>query len=300
MPVGVEVRVLKSLLLHAAVNFNFTFQQVMHHRRHERAREEIAGHHRKHHRHRQWREQAFCRAGDERHRDKHDADAQGGDECGHGDLLGTVQNRLHQPFALVKIAVDVFDLHRRIIDENAHGQRHAAQRHHIQCLPQYPQHDDRHQNRKRDRNTDDERAAPRTEKQQDHQSRQSRGDTRLLHHAADRGPHEDRLIEQRSDLQFLEMGQARKHRRQCRTNAFDDIQRRGVPQLIDRDQRTLFPFGMHEIGLRQILVADVRHILDVNGGAVDGFDRQIVDLVDHFRAGIQADIKLLRAYFGGA
>ena len=37
------------------------------------------------------------------------------------DLLRTIQNRLHEPLTLMQIAVNVLDLNRRIVDQNADG-----------------------------------------------------------------------------------------------------------------------------------------------------------------------------------
>ena len=71
---------------------------------------------------------------DDRH--EHDADAERRDERRHGDLLRAVEDRLHEPLALVQVAVDVLDLDGRVVDQDADGQRHAAERHHVERLAQ--------------------------------------------------------------------------------------------------------------------------------------------------------------------
>ena len=55
----------------------------------------------------------------------------------------------------------------------------------------------------RDRGGDDQRGAPAAEEQQDHQTGQRRGDHALADHALNRRPHEQRLIGDRLDLQFV-------------------------------------------------------------------------------------------------
>ena len=60
------------------VHRDFASQQVVHHRRHQRPREQVRRHHREHHRHRQRREQVLRRAGQQQHRHEHDADGQRG------------------------------------------------------------------------------------------------------------------------------------------------------------------------------------------------------------------------------
>ena len=70
-------------------------------------------------------------------------------------------------FAHAEIAMRVLDLHRRVVHQDADGQRQASQRHHVDGLAQQAQDADGSQNRKRNRDTNDERAAPASQKQQD-------------------------------------------------------------------------------------------------------------------------------------
>ena len=73
-------------------------------------------------------------AGQEEHRHKHDADAQRRDERRHRDLRRAIQNGLFDLLALFQIAVDVFDLYRRVVHQDAHRQRQPAQRHDVDRL----------------------------------------------------------------------------------------------------------------------------------------------------------------------
>ena len=65
----------------------------------------------------------------------------------------------------------VFDFDRGVVDQNADRQRQAAERHHVDRLAQEAEDAERSEDRKRDRNPDDQRAAPASEEQQDHQCR---------------------------------------------------------------------------------------------------------------------------------
>ena len=101
---------------------------------HERAREEVRRQHREDDRQRERREQILRRAGEEHDRHEDDADAQRRDERGHGDLLRAVEDRPLRRLALCQVAVDVLDLDRGVVDQDADRERQAAQRHHVQRL----------------------------------------------------------------------------------------------------------------------------------------------------------------------
>ena len=88
----------------------------------EGSAEEVAGEHGEDDRHGQGGEEELGGAGEEDDGDEDDADAEGGDEGGDGDLLGTVEDGLDEAFALVEVAVDVFDFDGGIVDEDADGQ----------------------------------------------------------------------------------------------------------------------------------------------------------------------------------
>ena len=90
------------------------------------------------------------------------------------DLLRAVENRLLDLLALFEIAVDVLDLDRGVVHQDADRQRQAAQRHDVDRLAQRAQHDERRQDRQRNRDRDDQRAAPAAQEDQDHERRSGR------------------------------------------------------------------------------------------------------------------------------
>ena len=111
-------------------------QQVHGHGRNDGARPHVGSQHRENHRFRQRHEQKFRHARKKKHRDEHDADTQSGNKRRYSDLLRAVQNGLHRFLTHRQIAVDIFDFHRGVIDQNAHGQRQSAQRHDVDGFAQ--------------------------------------------------------------------------------------------------------------------------------------------------------------------
>ena len=49
-----------------------------------------------------------------------------------------VDDRFAQRRAVLDVAMNVLDRHRGVVDENTHGQRQAAERHHVQRLTHRP------------------------------------------------------------------------------------------------------------------------------------------------------------------
>ena len=103
--------------------------------------------------------------------------------------------------AQVHVAMVVLDLHGGIVHQDAHGQRHSAQRHHVERLVQDVEHEDGGQDRQRDRRDDDQGAPPGSQEQQDHQPRQAAGDHPFVEDSRDGRPHEDALVKQEVDLE---------------------------------------------------------------------------------------------------
>ena len=64
-------------------------------------------------------------------------------EGGHGDLLRAIEDCLVQRFAHREVSMDVLNLHRGVIDEDADGQRKAAERHHVDRISERTQQSDR-------------------------------------------------------------------------------------------------------------------------------------------------------------
>ena len=125
-------------LLHTVVLM--ALQQILCHRRHDGSREEVRCEHREDHRLRQRNEQIPRDAAKKEHRHKYDADCEGRNERRDRDLCGSGQNRVFDLLALFEIAVDVLDLHRRVVDENADRERKAAEGHDVDGLAQRRQH----------------------------------------------------------------------------------------------------------------------------------------------------------------
>ncbi len=125
---------------------------------------------------------------EEEHRHEHDADAEQRHEGRRHDLPRAVHDGGLDVLALLEVPVDVLDGDRGVVDQDADGQRQAAQGHDVQRLAERRQQRDRAQDGQRDRDGDDHRRAPAAEEQQDHQAGQHRGDHGLVRHAADTAP----------------------------------------------------------------------------------------------------------------
>ena len=120
------------------------------------AREQVAGQHGEDHRLGHGHEQVARHAAEEEHGHEDDADGESGDQRGHGDLRGAVEDGLLELLARLEIAVDVFDGDGGVVDQDADGQRQAAQGHDVDGLVQRVEHDERAQNRERNRDRDDD------------------------------------------------------------------------------------------------------------------------------------------------
>ena len=171
-------------------------KEIASHRRDQGPRQEVRGQHREHHRHGERPEERRRRSGQEEDRQEHDRDGQSRDERRRGDLRRSIHDRLQDLLPLGQVPVHVLDLHRRVIHQNAHGQREPAKRHHVEGLAQGPERDDGAEHRERNRGRDDERAAPAPQEEQDHERRETGGDDSLVEQPRDRAAHEDRLIRQ--------------------------------------------------------------------------------------------------------
>ncbi len=98
-----------------------------------------------------------------------------------------------------EVAVDVLDLHGRIVHQNADGQRQAAQGHDVDGLVQGVEHHERAENGKRNGDRDNQRGTPTAQEDQDHDGGEAGGDDGLADHAVDGAAHKDRLVRERVD-----------------------------------------------------------------------------------------------------
>ena len=209
-------------------------QQVLGHGGHDGSREKIGREHGEDDGLGQRNEEIFGDAAQEEHGHEDDADGDGGDQGGNGDLRGAVEDGLLDGLAFFEIAVDVLDFNGRVVDQDADGQRQAAQGHDVDGFAERAQNQQRRKNRERYGDGDDERAAPAAEEDQDHDGGEAGGDDALAHDAADRGADEERLIGERRH--FEGRRQLRFEGFELGANARDDVERRGVAGLDDGEQ----------------------------------------------------------------
>ena len=92
----------------------------------------------------------------------------------HADFAGPVDDGVCQRVRRMHMALDVLDDHRAVVDEDADGQREAAERHRVQGLAADVHHQHGGDDRQRNGRENDQRQPPVAEKQQDHHRRQTR------------------------------------------------------------------------------------------------------------------------------
>src|ERR1700758_4869908 len=100
------------------------------------------------------------------------------------------------------MAFNVFNGDGGVVDENADCQGQSAQSHDVDGLVQEAQYDDGGQNGERDRDGDDEGAAPASEEDENHQAGEGRGDDCFSNDAVDGAADEDGLIGEGLNLKF--------------------------------------------------------------------------------------------------
>ena len=81
-----------------------------------------------------------CDPAEEEHGHEDDADGEGGDEGGDGDLRGAVEDGRLDLLSLFQKAIDVFDGDGGVVDQDADGQREASQGHDVDGLSQRREH----------------------------------------------------------------------------------------------------------------------------------------------------------------
>ena len=201
--------------------------------RHERARQQVGGDHREPDRKRQRDEQRLRRPLHEERRQEHREDAKHRQEPrdrrvqvplthGRGDRAG--------PFHLV---VDVLDLDGRLVDQDADGQRQAAEGHEVDRLAREPQGHQRPADRERDVEDHDDDAPPVAEEDQHHQSGQDRAEDALGRQAPHGVGDGGGLVELEADLDVV--GEDRLHLGQGFLDVPDDRKGGGVGPLGHED-----------------------------------------------------------------
>ena len=91
-------------------------------------------------------------------------------KAGAAICCGAVEHGAHQRLAHGHVAMRVFDFDGGVVHQDADGEREAAERHHVDGLAEQVQDDQRRENRQRNRDADDDGAAPASQEQQDHQA----------------------------------------------------------------------------------------------------------------------------------
>ena len=273
-------------------------QHEVHHSRHDGARQEVRHHHREDDRERQWRKQKLRGTGEQQHGDENNANRERGNKRGYGDLLRPVEDRARQRLRHAHIAVNIFDFDGRIVDQNADGQSHTAQRHPVDRVSHRPEHNAGSENRQRNGGADDQRTAPASQKQENHQRRQAGRDQGFARHALDCRPDKETLVEHRLDV---EPGRkARQNRRQQLLHRLDNVQGRRLPVFQNGDQGGPSSVLADDVGLYRISVAHLRHVANVLNGTVYNLQRQIVQPFNCGGAAVEANKIIPVPHFGVA
>src|ERR1700723_698867 len=188
---------------------------------HERAREDERGNHGEDYRFSQRHKKVMGDASEKEHRQKNHADAQRRDQKWSTDLLRTHQDGALEDLTLLKVALDIFNRDGRVVDEDAHRQREAAERHDVNRLSRGPESDDRGEDRYRNRDRNDECATPAPEEEQYHRRGAHGREDDFADDAIDRSLHEDGLISECLDGELP--GQGLDRTGENLANAGDDI-----------------------------------------------------------------------------
>ena len=249
--------------------------------RHERARQQVGGDHREADRKRQRDEQRLRRPLHEERRQEHREDAKHRQEPrdrrvqvplthGRGDRAG--------PFHLV---VDVLDLDGRLVDQDADGQRQAAEGHEVDRLAREPQGHQRPADRERDVEDHDDDAPPVAEEDQHHQSGQDRAEDALGRQAPHGVGDGGGLVELEADLDVV--GEDRLHLGQGFLDVPDDRKGGGVGPLGHEDVDGPAAVDQCITGGDVGGVLHGGHVADVDRGVradTDGDGLQLLDVAD--------------------
>src|ERR1700674_2533767 len=277
-----EAHLFSDVLL--AVIFVFRAQEIHGQGRHDGARPHIGSQHRETYGFGERNEQEFSHAGQEKHGNEDDTNAECGNKSGHGNLLRAVEDSLDGFLAHRQVAVDVFDFDRGVVDEDAASEREAAQGHDINGLAERAETEDADENRQRDRDGNDQGAFPVSEEEQNHDGGEASSDKRFADDTLDGSADIERLIEKGGDVQTF--GNRGFVVIEHLLDLVDDVDGGSSTRLVDAHEHAALTIGQHDIGLRGKAVAHVGDILHVNRRAIDGFDREIVEFLHGLRAAI--------------
>jgi hypothetical protein len=134
-----------------------------------------------------------------------------------------------------------------------------------------------------------------TEKQEDHQADETRGERRLPQNAENGGLHENGLIA--DSLNGQPGRQAFLDPRQQRLDPVDDSESRRGARFQDRHQHRARPIDANDVGLRRRPLMHVGDVANENGRPIDVFQRKVVEPVEQNRTGVKGDAPVKFANF---
>ena len=144
-------------------------QQIQGHGRNDGSGEKIRGQHGEDDGFSKRHKKKFRDTCEKKHGQEHNADAERRNKSGDRDLGRAIENGALDLLALGEVALDVLNLHRGVVHQNADGKGESPEGHDVDRLPKSAQNDYRRQDRQGNGNGDDQSAAPAAEKKQDHQ-----------------------------------------------------------------------------------------------------------------------------------
>ncbi len=199
-------------------------------------------------------------------------------------MLGAIEDGLLHLLAHGQIALDVFDLHRRVIHQDSNCKRQPSQGHDVDGLAERAEQNHGNENGQRDRDRNDQGWTPIAQKEQDHGRSKAGGDQAFPDDSGNRCSHEKRLIEQSIDTEFRRerLRRQRYHRLHC----IDNRQGGRSAQFEDRHQHAAHAVLPHDVGLRRKSITHVRHIAQVECGRVRSLHREIVQFGDGLRSAV--------------
>src|SRR6202035_1309664 len=89
------------------------------------------------------------------------------------NFSGPMNDGVLKRLAVFDVALDILNDDRTVVDEDTDSKRKAAERHRVQGLATYKDHENSGDDRDGNRRKNNERQSPIAEKQQNHQPRQS-------------------------------------------------------------------------------------------------------------------------------
>ncbi len=160
-------------------------QKVGRHHGREQARHHQRGQNRKHRGPAKLLEEQARHAAHEGGRQEHRHQREGGGDHRHADFVRRFHGGLVGRFAHAQMALDVFDLHNRVVHQHADHQGKRQQRHGVERVAEILESQERRDHRQRQRGGRHQRGAPVAQKPPHHQNRQQRALQQQLHGTAE-------------------------------------------------------------------------------------------------------------------